>query len=740
MARESHIRLPASRKVVSSLAIIILAALLLQLASIVQYQYTRSMLIRELEDRMGSELSFKTGCIRNTLWEAEWTMQEHLGEMQEHLSHPDSLFEVTRSLIQVNPYAVGGCMAFVPDYYPSKGRLFEPYAYKEDGVIRVTDIGNDGHDYTTHPAFRSVVERLEDEWSDPYLYGGNTRLTTYSYPLMDRNGTLAAVCGLDLDLTWLRDTLNANMLYPSSFGLLLTKTGDLVIGPPSDYARQEVVDRIVDLVRNASDGDVHTLGRKDRIIGFRDAGKRGKAFVYFSTLPEDPGWTVALVSYADEVFAPANRLRLINFLMFLAGLTIFFFIIFLFARNANRLQRAEVDRARIGTELRVARNIQESMLPKHFPAFPDRNDIDVFGSVIPAKEVGGDLFDFFIRDGKLFFCIGDVSGKGVPAAMLMAVIHSVFRVVSASEDDPSRIMGILNRESSRNNESNMFATFFIGVLDLASGGLRFCNAGHDRPFLLGKTVEELPVEANLPIGAFSDFEYGTQECLIPAGSTLFLYTDGLTEARNPQRELYSSARLSETLRAAGPVKDSRSLVDKMEGEVDRFVDGAVQSDDLTMLAIRYSGPGVFPGEKLSLENDVRQVTRLSEFLKGVSGRLNLSAKTANDIRLAVEETVVNAMNYAYPDGRKGEILVEAETDGKALTFTISDAGAPFDPTAVPDADTTLPAEDRPIGGLGLFLVRNLVDTMHYDRVNDRNILTLVKIINDHTDENDHSRN
>jgi sigma-B regulation protein RsbU (phosphoserine phosphatase) len=221
---------------------------------------------------------------------------------------------------------------------------------------------------------------------------------------------------------------------------------------------------------------------------------------------------------------------------------------------------------------------------------------------------------------------------------------------------------------------------------------------------------------------------------------LFLYTDGLTEARNPQRELYSSARLSETLRAAGPVKDSRSLVDKMEGEVDRFVDGAVQSDDLTMLAVRYSGAGVFPGEKLSLENDVRQVTRLSEFVKGVSGRLNLSAKTANDIRLAVEETVVNAMNYAYPDGRKGEILVEADTDGKALTFTISDAGAPFDPTAVPDADTTLPAEDRPIGGLGLFLVRNLVDTMHYDRVNDRNILTLVKIINDHTDENDHSRN
>ena len=710
----------------SSLAVIILAALLLQLANFVQDQYTRSRLTRELEDRMDSELSFKTSFIRSTLSEAERTMLEHVSDMQAHLSRPDSLFSVTRRLIQVNPQAVGGCMAFIPDYYPSKGRLFEPYAFKEDGVVRVTDIGNDGHDYTAHPSFRSVVERLEGEWSDPYLYGENSRLTTYSYPLLDRNGALAAVCGLDLDLTWLRDTLNANLLYPSSFGLLLTKTGDLVIGPSPDDARQEVVDRTVDLVRNASDGDV--VVQDPEIL------------VYFSTLPEDPGWTVALVSYVDEVFAPARRLRLINFLMLLAGLTIFSFIIYLFARNANRLQRAEVDHARIGAELHVARNIQESMLPKRFPPFPDRQDVDVYGTVDPAKEVGGDLFDFFIRDGELFFCIGDVSGKGVPAAMLMAVIHSVFRVVSASEDDPARITQALNRESSRNNESNMFATFFVGVLDLSSGRLRYCNAGHDRPVLLGKTVEELPVEANLPIGAFCDFEYGTQECLLPAGTTLFLYTDGLTESRNPQRSLYSTARLLDTLRAAGPVKDPRSLVEKMEREVDRFVDGAVQSDDLTMLAIRYSGPAEFSGGKLTLENDGRQVSLLSEFMKEVSGRLNLPAKPANDIRLAVEEAVVNAMDYAYPDGRKGEILVEADSDGKSLTFTISDAGAPFDPTAVPEVDITLPAEERPIGGLGLFLVRKLVDTMRYDRINDRNVLTLVKIINDHTDENDLSRN
>ena len=269
-------------------------------------------------------------------------------------------------------------------------------------------------------------------------------------------------------------------------------------------------------------------------------------------------------------------------LMALAGFAFLLVIIHRFARNGKRLWEADVKQARIGSELRIARRIQEEMLPK---ASLDRSDLTVQGSLAPAKEVGGDLFDYYIREEKLFFCIGDVCGKGVPAAMLMAVVHSMLRMLSEQEEAPARILGELNREACRNNATGTFVTLFLGVLDLSTGRLRYCNAGHDRPVLVGDSVEELPALANVPVGSFDDVTYQEQEAMVAPGTLLFLYTDGVTESMDADRRQYGRERLLGALSACPRKPDV--LVRTIEAGVRAFAGEAEQSDDLTMLAIHY---------------------------------------------------------------------------------------------------------------------------------------------------------
>ena len=709
-------------KLAMRLVIIILAVLIVEAISIVQYRYTRKLLDTELERRAELALTSSAQVISNTLKSAESTMQEHLWDIRSHLSEPDSMFSVTRRLIENNNYVVGGEIAFVPDYYPRKGRLFEPYAHKEDGGIVVKQLPDNDHDYTEHPAYIKTVETESSSWSDPYIYGRGTdsvRLTTFTYPLSDDDGRIIAVCGLDIDLSWLGDTLNAHRLYPSSYGFLLTEAGEPVVGKGDISSIASLLDDAVPV--SSDQGSI-------RMVRFNDGSENGMASIYSTSMTEDPYWQVAMVSYDKEVYEPAYRMRMRNLLLSLLGVIMLFYIVHLFARGERKLQEAHIEQARIGSELHVARNIQMEMLPKVFPPFPDRDDIDIYGSLEPAREVGGDLFDFFIRADKLYFCIGDVSGKGVPSAMLMAVTHSLFRLLSEHNDDPAVIVRAINDASCRDNESNMFVTFFVGVLDLLTGHMRYCNAGHDHPVLVAAEVRDLPVIANLPLGVFEGMDFEAQECDLPSGATLFLYTDGVTEAKDVTRKQFTKKRLVEVLgREAGT--DAEALVKSIGDEVRRFTDGAEQSDDLTMLAIRYLRDGQETGlGTLTLKNDVRQVAELGAFIKSVATRVGLPDKAARNLRLAVEEAVVNAMSYAYPAGTEGDVTIDAGSDGRTLRVRVSDAGAPFDPTAAGEVDTALPAKDRPIGGLGIHLMQTLADGVEYQRKDERNVLTINKEI------------
>ena len=297
----------------------------------------------------------------------------------------------------------------------------------------------------------------------------------------------------------------------------------------------------------------------------------------------------------------AETLRLTNQRMLLiaivCGLCLFvvFLTIYLYRRQwqmrklkqaYDQLEEVTTQKERIESELRIARTIQLSMVPSVFPIRPD---IDIYGCMTPAKTVGGDLYDFFVHDNQLFFCIGDVSGKGVPAALLMTVTKSLFRAFSSNESMPDKIVSRMNDNLSENNKERMFVTLFVGILDLTSGLLRYCNGGHEAPVIIDKEAHLLPINHIFPVGAVPATPYKMQETVIEPQTTILLYTDGLNEALNADKEKFGKERiLNEANRAiqAGQLSP-KALIEQLTLSVHQFVGDTEQSDDLTMLAINY---------------------------------------------------------------------------------------------------------------------------------------------------------
>ena len=257
------------------------------------------------------------------------------------------------------------------------------------------------------------------------------------------------------------------------------------------------------------------------------------------------------------------------------------------AQYMEDFKQATEQKASLERDLQIAHEIQQGMLPQVFPAFPERKDVDIYGLQIPARHVGGDLFDFYLRDDKLFFCIGDVSGKGVPAALFMAVTCRLFHYALRFTSDPKEIVSAINNELAQGNERNMFCTLFVAVLDMATGDLSYCNAGHNAPILIHeKDCSFMPCKSNIPAGSFENFNFQGETIHLQEGDALFLYTDVVTEAENLKKELYGDeTTLAKVSSLCGtPMK---LMAESMLGDILMFAEGAEQSDDLTILCLRY---------------------------------------------------------------------------------------------------------------------------------------------------------
>ena len=673
--------------------ILLVAAVVLEATACLQYFYSRAAIDHEAVDRARAELRAAELEINAATVELEAAAKMLTNMAELSLPYPDGIFTCTSTLLETLDNVESAGVAFVPDYYPSKGRWYEVCSSRiiegDSTRIYTRQIGGAHHDYFQSEWFNNGLTIDSAWWSEPYLddAGAQKMVVSCSHPVRDKAGNIVAVVCIDLSLSKLHRVSEYLQVYKDSYFSIRSSSGMDIVARPDTMP-----------------------GRKYRI---------------FDEEIDSTGWHLSIIIPEDVLYADLRRVGLIVTILMLLGLALLVFIMIFAGRNLQNLMDVSIQRERMMSELEIAKAIQKAMLPKVFPPFADRSDLNIYGMVRPAKEIGGDLYDFYVRHDKLFFCVGDVSGKGIPASLVMATIRSLFRSITAHVERAHEVLIQMNDTLAEQNEQNMFVTLFVGILDLKTGELSYCNAGHNAPLIIrGEKAEvhTMDVHPNLPVGIMPGFEFAEQKLQLAYGDTLFLYTDGLTEAENKRHEQFGEDRMEKGLHSCLALRP-REIVDAMDAQVAAFVGDAEQSDDLTLMAVRYQKPAII------MRNDIQQIPTLAEWVDelGIPMELNMP------INLALEEAVSNVMLYAYPGRNDGKVFVEfakaKDEQGEKLIFTISDSGIPFDPTAKPEADITLSAEDRAIGGLGIHLVRKLMDEIRYERQDEKNILTLVKILN-----------
>lgn len=709
---------------------------------------------------------------------------------QRLLDRPEALKSFVAHLLKEDSLIMGGCVAIRPGYLPkleAQDFAMEYNFRNNHGHWAEKHLGDSLYDYTRMQWFTDALDATEAVWSDPYFDsgGGNEMMVTCSHPLRRDDGTVVAVLTADISLNELSGEIRRLRPIDDSYAFILSDKGVFVAHPDKALVLNKDV-----FAYSCDTGCSHIaeVGR-DMLAGLKGARHiditGDDSLVVYEPIP-GTGWSICSVCSYDSIMAQLGPVTVKAVGLLLVGvlaLVILVHLIIVYAMKplsrltmaVTKISAGDLDvelpgmkasdeigrlnnafaemqtslkhqmaqlvestkaKEHIESELQIARSIQMGLVPHSFSPFPECAGLELFAMLRPAKEVGGDLYDFFIRDSKLFFAIGDVSGKGVPAALFMAVTRTLFRIIAGTTDTPREIMTRLNDTIIKDNDECMFVTITIGVLDLATGRLELCNAGHNQPVAVSRhRASMVKVKDNIPVGVMDDFDFEDEIIQLENGEMLFLYTDGLTEAENSRKELFGDERMLGVLKdaAAGTVKE---CIERMEASAAAFAGGSDQSDDLTMLGIRLFRDASDNGECRRAESDSDSmsmiftnsmdiVSEIPAAVNRIGTRFLLDAEATGRLCLMLEEALVNVVSYAYPAGESGEIEVVAtsgmpEEDSEEVTVEIIDGGVPFDPTAAATPDTEASLEERPIGGLGIYLIRSLASRVDYRRDNGRN--------------------
>ena len=389
---------------------------------------------------------------------------------------------------------------------------------------------------------------------------------------------------------------------------------------------------------------------------------------------------------------------------------------------------------RIDKELEFAREIQTSQMPKVFPPYPNIKEFDIYAGMRTAKEVGGDFYDFyFVGENRFAILIADVSGKGIPAAMFMMNAKSVIKSLAETGKSPDEILNKANMKLCENNDAEMFVTCFLGIINLTTGVIEYANAGHNPPVIVHKdgTCSYLKGKRGLVLAGMDDFIYKADKVTLDKGDSIFLYTDGVTEAENMNDELYGEDRL-ESLLSKCASDTPEQLCEAVINDVDDFSGEREQFDDITMLSFKYNG-----SEGKSMLNDLSNALLIdatkesidvaTSFVNSMLDSAGCPDNIKGQIDVAIDEIVQNIVSHAY-DKKGGKVAITAEIgqDGKSIILKFIDSGNKFDPLSLKDPDTTLSAEERGIGGLGIYMVKKTMDEVTYEYISERNTLTIVK--------------
>jgi len=637
--RRIYLKIMHSFSLRLSIYIVSVATVIFIVAFALNFHSARKHVKEEAMERAQSELANTVLQIDNVLSSVETAINNLSWLVLENLDNPDYMYTLTEMVLRGNPHVYGSAIAFEPYYYKEKGLFWSPFSYRKDGKIAHKQLGTVDYDYHYMDWYQIPKLIGKPYWSEPYHDegGADVIMSTYSCPLYDNEGKLFAVFTADISLQWFALKVNSMKPYPNSLNYMIGRGGTYLVHPNSEAILNESI--FANAIYNGNALLKETAHKMTSGESGMTEFERDEGLVYYFYTPiPSVGWSVAVACLRSDILGSLDHMTIIISAIGLLGLLLMGALchytikkltnpLTKFADSARkiasgtfdaplpeisgkdemktlhdsfnhmqvslvnyveRLKETTANKERIESELRIARDIQMGMVPKTFPPFPNRTDIDLYAALQPAREVGGDLYDYFIEDDKLYFIIGDVSGKGVPASLVMAVTCRLFRTLASHAGGPGIIAQSLNNTLAYNNETNMFCTAFIGILNLRSGELRYCNAGHNAPVVLnGKSAATfLEVLPNLPLGLFEEFPYQEQLCTVGKNTTLFLYTDGVTEAENVEKALYSEERLIRILSGLYE-ESSEQIIKGIIADVGLHSADAEQSDDITVLCFKY---------------------------------------------------------------------------------------------------------------------------------------------------------
>lgn len=403
-----------------------------------------------------------------------------------------------------------------------------------------------------------------------------------------------------------------------------------------------------------------------------------------------------------------------------------------FDKMTSDIKSITKERAKINSELSIAKQIQASSLPSIFPPFPDKKEFDIYAIMEPAREVGGDFYDFFFIDETRFmFLIADVSGKGVPAALFMMTVKTLINNLSQFGYTPKQLIENINKKICEINKQGFFVTMLSGIVNIETGETSIINCGHNPPLIKrrNENYEYLKLNSNMVLGIFEDAEFEIYETTLNSGDIIYTYTDGVTEASNSNDKMFGEQRLYDCLNNINET-DAVKIAQGVRASIQEYIDSAPQSDDITMVIFKYEG-------KNNRNNNIKtfKQTAIKEnycsfynWLHKTCEDWNIEKSLENKLDMCAEEIYANVSFYAYPE-KSGYIQAELKKEDGSIVFEFTDEGTEYNPLEKPDPDITLPPEERPLGGLGIFMVKEMADEIYYKRENNKNILTILfKII------------
>jgi len=546
-----------------------------------------------------------------------------------NLTSIDEINKLMESYVKNNILIYGMALSYLPKYSPNKG-YYCNYYYMQNGKIKAKQLIPPLYDYTKFDWFKKPLQLKKSIWSKPYFDkgGGNIWMSTYSVPIFNRNGKVIGIATADVSIKFLTKIVKRIKILKTGGAFLFTKDGYVLAPLGNNNVMKKSIAKILSLYNKEKFRDLASTVFEKKVSYGSVHINKARYLIYYTPI-RGTGWIIGVAFPKSELFLPMQKVKLYSFLFIFVGLSLVVVLIIFISKNVTgdiekikaisqkiakgnfdvaipedfadesksvadalgvmqeslkKFMKEVEEKAKIENELKLARAIQSSFIPNEMKLKID--DIEFRGISMWAKQVGGDFYGVNkIDENRILFYLGDVSGKGIPAALYVAILKSMIEVLAKQKGSVKNIITFLNNYLSDIVTSNAFATMFMGVIDKKQNTLEYCNAGHIPPVISkNRIMSTLLIKGNVPVGIFNGFDFKIDKISLNMFDSMLIYTDGVTDALNANGEELGENEVLNVVKKS--MENSSDIVLNLKSSIDSFVGKADLYDDTTILCIK----------------------------------------------------------------------------------------------------------------------------------------------------------